>query len=285
MGYMIFKAYAIASEIDLNKIAVKCGIPKKYTWEEPLILQDKVLSSILQRQVSEKQKVLVFFFGSIVFVNATPNDMEKFWQYFKTFKPEIDLNHLNMYSDDYEMRVGTDPEIELTDEYIIVPNYDALYPEVISTVIAKSVALEKTEEQLEKILDKLEGMLDRLEKGRMQLGYKKLAATIAKIVRHKYNTITYIMILDKPNITWTSILADELHHRMSEFFELNARFVIMKEKTDILTSIMEGFSSISFTMREFFLEWVIIILIAAELIIKVLEFLKQEMVIDDKIAY
>lgn len=271
MEYMTFKAYAITSEIDLNKLAVKCNISKKYTWEEPLVLQDNVLSSILLRQVSADQRVLVFSFGSIVFINASLDDMEKFWLYFKM---EMALNRLNMYTDDYLMRIVHDAETKLTDEYIIVPSYEIFYPDVISTVIAKSVALEKTEEQLETILDKLESMLDRLEKGRMRVGYKQLAETIAKIVRHKYNTITYIMILDKPHITWTNSIADELYSRMSDFFELNDRFVIIKEKTDILSSIMDGFSSISLTMRGFLLEWVIIILIAIELILMIAELLK-----------
>jgi required for meiotic nuclear division protein 1 len=39
MADMIFKAYAVANKIDLNKIAVACNIRKKYTWEEPLILR------------------------------------------------------------------------------------------------------------------------------------------------------------------------------------------------------------------------------------------------------
>ncbi len=55
-------------------------------------------------------------------------------------------------------------EITLTDEYVIVPNYQNFYDELVSTVIAKSVALERTEEQLGKILDKLENIIDRLEK-------------------------------------------------------------------------------------------------------------------------
>jgi hypothetical protein len=40
MIHFEFKAYSVLNEIDLNKIAVSCGIPKKYTWEEPLILHN-----------------------------------------------------------------------------------------------------------------------------------------------------------------------------------------------------------------------------------------------------
>src|SRR4051794_16633029 len=64
MKLITFKAFAITNEIDLNKIAIRCGIPKKFTWEEPLILQGDILNFILQKNVDESQKVLVFSFGS-----------------------------------------------------------------------------------------------------------------------------------------------------------------------------------------------------------------------------
>ena len=48
METMIFKAFSISNEIDLNKIAVACNIRKKYTWEEPLILQKELLIAFLK---------------------------------------------------------------------------------------------------------------------------------------------------------------------------------------------------------------------------------------------
>jgi len=45
---------------------------------------------------------------------------------------------------------------------------------LFSTVIAKSVALEKTEEHLSTILDTLETMIDKLEKGNSMSETKKL---------------------------------------------------------------------------------------------------------------
>ncbi|MFK9090784.1 hypothetical protein [Bacillus salipaludis] len=60
MNELSFKAFAITNEIDLNKIAIQCGIPKKFTWEQPLILKGKILSSILEKKVDESQAVLFF---------------------------------------------------------------------------------------------------------------------------------------------------------------------------------------------------------------------------------
>jgi required for meiotic nuclear division protein 1 len=272
---MSFKAFAITNEIDLNKIASDCGIPKKYTWEEPLTLQGSILETILHKKVSDSLRVLVFSYGSIVFINHTHADeITSFLKYIQSFEPDIDLRKADTYTDDYSLHIGETEALELTDEYVIVPEYEVFYPELISIVIAKSVALEKTEEQLGRILDKLETMIDRLEKGNLRISDKELANTTAKIVRHEYNTIAYIMILDKPDVTWANSTAGEFYDRMSEFFELNDRYQILKSKTEILYNMMEGFSTISHSIRGLFVEWVIVILIIAEVILMIVEMMK-----------
>jgi required for meiotic nuclear division protein 1 len=271
MRDLTFKAFAITNEIDLNKIAVHCGIPKKFTWEEPLILRGEILKSILFKNVDESQMVLVFSFGSIVFINhSTPNEINAFLNYLHSFEPDIDVKSADRYSDDYSLHIKETESIELTDEYVVVPEYGSYYHELISTVLAKSVALEKTEEQLGEINDKLETMIDRLEKGKLRIGNKELARTTAKIIRHEYNTLAYIMILDKPDITWTSSTAGEFYDRMLEFFELNDRYKILKSKTEILYNIMDGFSTISHSIRGLFVEWIIVILILFEIFLSLL---------------
>lgn len=263
MKNMHFKAYAVTNEIDLNKIAVECSIPKKFTWEEPLILQDSILSKILQERAFPDEKIMVFSFGSIVLINTSEEHTTRFLEYLKKFKPEMDLQNWNSYTDDYELRSGYG-EMEFTDKDAVVPQHEFFYPELISTVLAKSVALEKTEEQIGKILDKVEVMIDRLEKGKLRVGNKELARTTAVTIRHEYNTINYIMILDKPDITWTNSHAAQFYDRIAEFFELNDRYEILKRKTDILNNIIGGFSSISHSIRGLFVEWVIVILIVVE---------------------
>lgn len=271
MRDLTFKAFAITNEIDLNKIAVHCGIPKKFTWEEPLILRGEILKSIIYNNVDETQMVLIFSFGSIVFINhSTPNEITAMLNYLHTFESDIDVKNADRYNDDYSLHIKETKSIELTDEYVVVPEYESYYPELISTVLAKSVALEKTEEQLGQINDKLETMIDRLEKGKLRIGNKELARTTAKIVRHEYNTLAYIMILDKPDITWTSSTAGEFYDKMLEFFELNDRYKILKSKTEILYNIMDGFSTISHSIRGLFVEWIIVFLILFEIALSLL---------------
>lgn len=274
---MKFRAYAITNEIDLNKIAARCGIPKKYTWEEPLILRTETLAGILGTTPESDRMVFIFAFGSVVFINTPPQDEKTVIEYLKTIKPDIAAQNYERYSDDYELRANSENQTEplfFTDQYASVPCFEAYQPELISIVIAKSVALEKTEVQMEKILDLLEDMIERLEKAKLKISDRELAETTAQIIRHEYNTIAYIMILDKPDITWTHGDAAQFYDQMSDFFELNDRYVILKQKTDILNVILDNFSSISHSNRGLFIEWLIVILILAELFLMVVDLLK-----------
>lgn len=272
MKDITFKAMAVTNEIDLNKIAIHCGIPKKYTWEQPLILRGDILKSILKEDIDALQQVLVFSFGSVVFVNHTHMDeITGFLKFIQSFEPDIELQPADRYTDDYSLHIEEIDSMELTDKYVMVAKYESFYPELISTVLAKSVALEKIEEQLGKIHDSLEIMIERLEKGKLRVGNKELARTTAKIVRHEYNTLAYIMILDKPDLTWTNSTASQFYDGMMVFFELNDRFKILKSKTDILYHILEGFSNISHSIRGLFVEWIVVILIVIEVVLTILQ--------------
>lgn len=269
-----FKCFSVTNELDLNKIAIQCGIPKKYTWEEPLILKSDILSDILEIPVEENQMVHVFSFGSVVFINLEQDFYGIFIKYLQSFKSEIDVKSFEAFNDDFELRIGNVDSFELTDSFACLSDFEPFYTELAAMVIAKSVALERIEYLLVPILDKLESTIDRLEKGKLRIGEKELARTIAKAARHEYNTINSVMILDKPDITWTNSNAEDFYGKMSEFFELNDRYDVLKSKTDIINNILSAFTSISHSMRGLFVEWVIVILIIAEVILMLLDLFK-----------
>jgi len=217
--------------------------------------------------------VFIFSFGSIVLINVPQSDMPALLKYIKGFEPELDLNHWKQYMDDYEIRVGQVNAPEISDTCAIIPRYEVFYTELVAIIIAKSVAMEKSEYELGKILDKLEAMIDRLEHGKLRLSNRALARTTARVTRHQYNTINYIMILDKPDITWTNSDASLFYEKMSEFFELSDRYTVLTKKTDMLNNIISGFSSISHFVSGIVVEWIIVLLIVVEVILMILDLL------------
>jgi uncharacterized Rmd1/YagE family protein len=272
MNNMKFNTFAVAKEIDLNRIAVECGISKKYTWEEPLILQESLLDKIVEDKTENDEKIFIFSFGSIVFINTSRQHTEMFMKYFKKLQPNIDETY-STFQENYALHQAGIDEIEFTDRYVQVPKMEVYYPGLISVVIAKSAALERVEEHLGRILDDLEMKIDNLEKGQLRVGNKELARISSSIIRHEYNSIAYIMILDKPDITWSNSDAAVFYDKLSDFFELNDRYEVIKSKTDILKNIVGGLASVSQSMRSLFVEWVIVVLIAVEMIFMIAELL------------
>ena len=165
-----FKAYVLANEIDLNQIASECNIPKKYTWEEPLILKNTRSLKGFSRLSAVMTAPFTFFrSASVVLVNLPQEDEQAVFAFLKKLQPKIDLAETTRYFDDYELRIGSQQEngtSVLNDKFVLVEQYERYQTELIAMVIAKSVALEKIEQRLTDIMDGLEPLIDHLEHGK-----------------------------------------------------------------------------------------------------------------------
>ena len=271
---MVAEVYA--DEININKIAESYGFRKKFTWEEPLLLQkDQLVESC--PGIDADALLYIFSFGVIVFINMGDAFREKFAASVRdAFVLEKNAQS-RRFSDEYEVVISHDAQdVVLANHIAVIPtSKEAQYfVELAATVIAKSVALDKIESLMAGIEDKIEDMLDRLSQGNVRIQDQTLAGTTAEILRFEFTTISYIMILDRPDVTWEDSAASDFYDGMSELFELNDRYNIIKNKTEILNNIKDGFSSISFSNRGMKLEWAVIILIVIEVIIMLLELLK-----------
>ena len=265
-----FTAFAIAGELDLNRLGVQFGVVRKYRWEEPMLL-NPVTFKPLAGDRSGEQQVYLYYFGGVVFLNCTDDvirdfsrEMEKITDSFKGF-PNI------KYQEHYSLRIEEGGAPAITNDYAVMPRYDRAFIDIIAFVIAKSVALERIEEQVVKVLDEMEGVIALLDQGKLSITDKRLANLASKILNFKYRSIAYIMVLDKPEITWENQEADRLYLTMANLFELSQRYQEIKHKSETLMDITEVFMSLAHARRSSRLEWIIIILIIIEIVIYIFE--------------
>jgi uncharacterized Rmd1/YagE family protein len=137
------------------------------------------------------------------------------------------------------------------------------------------VALEQIESRLEIVFDRMEEIIARLGRGELALPDKTMARTAATILDFKYRSISYVMVLDKPEITWESEEADRLYTTIAGLFELDLRYSQIKHKSDTLLDINSVFSGLSHARRSARLEWIIIVLIALEIALFLLEMVRH----------
>ncbi len=265
-----FAAFALPGELDLDRLAANLGHPRRYRWEEPMILDQAGLIPLSGDQGTRK-RIYLYFFGGVVFINCTPEEVTAVFRKladhaegFKSLPPE-------RYRDDYRLREGGQGSPEISNDAANLPGHDPDYVDIICFVIAKSVALERIEERVDQVLDDMETVIGLLEQGKLGISDRRLAKLAASVLTYKYRSLAHVMVLDKPEITWTNPEADRLYLTLANLFELNQRYHEIKHKGETLLDITEVFASLSHARRASRLEWIIIVLIAIEIVIYLFE--------------
>ncbi len=217
----------------------------------------------------------LYYFGSLIFINCSDALILSFCDRMARFAEVFRSVHVTKYRDTYTLKTGNGSELKITNENAVMPRYFPACVNIISFVIAKSVALERIEEQVDLLLDEMEGVIQLLERGKLAIPDRKLARLASSILNFKYKSIAHIMVLDKPDITWDNEELDHLYGRMANLFELSQRYHEIKTKSETLMDITEVFTGLSHAQRSTRLEWIIIILIALEIVLYVIDFLAK----------
>ncbi|MBP2659015.1 MAG: hypothetical protein H6Q69_2047 [Firmicutes bacterium] len=258
-----FKAIVLSNEINLNKISQHFGSNRKLKWEEYLILKGTELQGIV-REI-EMKRVYLFHFGSIVFLNFQYHEIMDVINYLKTIENGIHDTNTFKYVDEYKIEINSESESAINNDYMVTKQIAEYQFDIVSTVLAKSVALEKIESDISRVLDEIEEVVNNLYRGELTVSDEKLAKMSASILEFKLSTISYVMLLDKPAITWNNEGASELFDELTILFELTDRYEKLRHKIDTLMDIIEVFSGLAHSKRGTRLEWAVIILIGIEI--------------------
>jgi len=268
-----FKSIVLCNEINLNTISSHFGINKKFKWEDPLVLSDRTLNGII-KDVKNKW-VYVYFFGSMVFINMEFHEIQDIVKYFKTIDDNLKNNNINEYMDDYKLEISPEYEYALYNDIMTSNEFKPYYLDIISLILAKSISLKKVENETDKLLDSIEDVIEYLENGTFNMSDKQIAKTSAKVIRFKYNTISNLMLLDKPKAAWNNEDIESFFIEIIALFDIDDRYKKINHKTEILKDITDVFSSLTHEKRATKLEIMVIVLIMFELIISIIELLSK----------
>ena len=138
-----FKAAALTSEIGLDAIATHFGSHRKFRWEDSLTLGAKALQGVVSDP--DGKVVHIFSFGSIVFVNCQHHEIMDIIRYLGQVEKNLaGITRLD-YIDDYRIESDADAEPAVHHDFLVTPAEQNYHREIVATILAKSVALERTE--------------------------------------------------------------------------------------------------------------------------------------------
>jgi uncharacterized Rmd1/YagE family protein len=265
-----FQSIVVGNEINLSAIASHFGVNKKFKWEDPLVLSGNDLNSLLKN--TENKHVYMYNFGSLVFINMAFNEIQDMVKYLKTIDRTMKIDDIQKFSDDYRLEVSPDYEYSLGNEMMTASLFEKYYVDIISMILAKSISLEMVEHETDKLLDNIEDVIGFLEQGKLNMSDKQLAKTTAKVIRFKYNTISNLMLFEKPSAAWNNEDIEKFFMEMMNLFDIEDRYSKITRKTEILRNITEVFGSLSHEKRATKLEVIVVVLILFEVILALFEF-------------
>lgn len=263
-----FNAFAFGGELDLNRLASALGISRRYRWEEPMRLNPVTFALAAD---GDNERVYLFYFGSAVFLNCSGDIIARFLDGVRYQVEGLRIPPQLAYREEYQLEIDATREAAITNDCAVMQSYNQAFTDIICFVVAKSVALERIEERIDAVFDEVEVLIANLGEGKLELSDRRMARLASSILGFKYTSIAHIMVLDKPEITWADPEADRLYLTMARLFELNPRYQEIKHKSETLLDMTDVFSSLSHARRSARLEWIIIVLIAIEIILYLLE--------------
>jgi uncharacterized Rmd1/YagE family protein len=271
MDVYSFNAFAFGGELDLNRLAAKLGITRKYRWEEPMQLN---AVTFVPATSGDSERVYLYYFGGVVFLNCSGDLIARFLDWVPQHAEHLKGQPQLPYREEYRLEINPERETAIDNDGAVMPRYDLAFLDIICFVVAKSVALERIEERVDVVFDEVESLITNLGKGKLELPDRDMARLASSVLSFKFTSIAHIMVLDKPDITWDNPEADRLYNTMAGLFELSQRYQEIKHKSETLLDVTDVFTSLSHARRSARLEWIIIVLIAIEIGLYLLEFVR-----------
>lgn len=248
------EAIYLGDSIDLKKFQEKIKEYPYLTRESPLILKFAI-----------GQYIVVTKFGVIVFWNMKENEKKRFIDQISQLVENFNKNWEFFDS----LKVFLSPENEKVKfGRVFVSKLDKEKIQIISFVLAQSVALERYEVEIEKMLREVEKVIDMLKSKKwFHFQEKEILAQIGRILAVKQKAISHLSLFDKPATTWEREDIEKIYHQLALEFELEDRFDILNEKIKFLSDHHKILLDFVSAQKGNFLELIIVILIVIELLI------------------
>lgn len=173
---------------------------------------------------------------------------------------------------DYPIRI--DPELPkefvIDNDEIVLKTNLLLNLLIITHVVSQSVALDLYEQKLADYYERSRDLIDNA--GTYSIFKRaKLARFAKQLVLIRHDMVIDLHLLDKPDIVWENEDAEALYNRLASILELKSRFEVVEYKLNSIKDDIIMVMDLTNHNHSSFLEWIIIVLIAVEIVMGLME--------------
>jgi required for meiotic nuclear division protein 1 len=140
--------------------------------------------------------------------------------------------------------------------------------QLAADILAKSLVLSHYETKIADIFDRIEPLAATLrEKGRAGASGKELLRHIGEVLLMQQKMVGRVETSEKPELLWEHPELERLYMRLAEEYELRDRDRALDRKLDIVSRTVETLLGLVQTRSSMRVEWYIVLLIIAELLL------------------
>jgi len=218
--------------------------------------------------------VAIFRFGSVVFFNFNPKQIRILLEKIKKCgNDSIPPGFERRENLQVCIRPGIEQSVNISEDFTSVHELNRNSVAVISTVMAHTVALDSYNETVDELLASFAKINNTVKKTGNFTAMER--ETIFKIVAQNnaifIELIAKLGIKDRSDTAWNLAIYERIYDEMKDEFEIDLRFDRLEYKLNLIQQNAKFFLEIKHHEKSNSLEWIIIVLIAFECVLMVLE--------------
>lgn len=207
--------------------------------------------------------VYVFKYGVVCFMGYTEPEASAYIERIGPFCKNVFDQRL---SEEFEVETNAqENKFGYNKMEITKPDIEVL--RLIMLNVSQSVALDYFSEQTNRLQEETNSNTQALErKGRLNISGRNLKRYIGRTLNLKNRIAENLYIFDSPPETWEDENLNRIDQGLKKTFDLQERYRDVREGLEIIGENLELFKDLLQYRNSTFLEWIVIILIALELI-------------------
>jgi len=212
---------------------------------------------------------VLFRYGVVVLFGMQPAEIMKF---IDDIDKLISKPFETPEREDFKLFINTKTPEGLEEDRICLHGYDLHRLQVVADVIAKSTVLSHFELSLRKHFDQIEPLAESLRRGHH--GGPKgrdLLQHIGEVLTIEAKMTGRIEVTEKPELIWDYPEYGRLYKRLEDEFDLSERFVSIDRKLGLISKTAQTLLDLIHNERSLRVEWYIVILIVADIVIAFFE--------------
>ncbi len=214
-------------------------------------------------KLKQEQYVYIFKYGVVCFYNISRQEIRELSNEILSFAQNyIDED----ISEKIEIIVGGSTNT-ISFSKVTLSEFNIESLRLIMLNVSQSVALDHYANISEQILEDTKVHTSYLEeKGRLDIGGKKLKKYIGRVLNIKNKISENLYIFDSHDVTWDDEVLNKLDQDLKRVFDLKDRYRSIHDQVEVIKENLELFKDIMFHKESSKLEWIIIILILVEVV-------------------